>query len=360
MHRFFIIFILGLFIACGQNQVDSSLVDETPITINPLVSFESFLNELPEEEKKCFYKDFSNDKVATDFYSETTFPNPEILDCLSSSTNFRIIQGLLINKNIQLSPEELSCIKTNNQNEKFDYLRENFGAPIFTYSLGTLFCLNEQSRNIYDSSKGGDIFEGVIENKPLVSILPKNIDSLECFAGVAGDKNINFDNTKEALNFIYESEGLFPIQIFSDLSNLANCIEIPKELLDLGLNPSSAECLSYKLGDIFSDPLNPSLGDLPNIILELEGCYIDAEALLRYFEFDLPEPEGIIQQVDIPEEAITDERFICFSQKLDISDVLEFLYTRKLTSNALSLAEECGISKDEIESIDLSELLENN
>ena len=57
MHRFFIIFILGLFIACGQNQVDSSLVDETPITINPLVSFESFLDELPEEEKKCFYKD---------------------------------------------------------------------------------------------------------------------------------------------------------------------------------------------------------------------------------------------------------------------------------------------------------------
>ena len=54
MHRFLIIFILGLFIACGQNQVDSSLVDETPITINPLVSFESFLNELPEEEKKMF------------------------------------------------------------------------------------------------------------------------------------------------------------------------------------------------------------------------------------------------------------------------------------------------------------------
>lgn len=360
MKRILIIFILVFLISCGQNIEESSLLDETPITVNPMVNFKSFLEELPEAEKNCFYKDFSNEKSALDFYSDTSLPNPEISNCLSQNTNFRIIQGILINRNIDLSQEELSCIKSNNQNEKFDYLTESFGTPVFTYSLGTLFCLNQTSRNIYDLSKNGDLFEGLIENKPLASILPKNINSLECFAGTSDNKNDSFQSTKEALEFIYSSGGLFPIQIFSDISNLAECIEIPKELVEIGLNESSAECLSYKLGDVFSDPLNPSLTDLPNIIIELERCDIDAEELLRYFEFELPGSENILEEQSIPEEALTDERFICFSKELDMNDVLEFLYTRKLTSNALSSAESCGITKEEIESIDLSELLENS
>ena len=360
MNRILLFIILALFVACGQNQVNSSVDEDTPITVNPLVNFESFLNELPENEKKCFFRDFSNEKEGTEFYSETSLPNPEIFDCLSSNTNFRIIQGLLLNKNIELNNEELLCIKSNNQNEKFDYLSESFGAPIFTYSLGSLFCLNENSRNIYDSSKGGDLFEGTIANKPLESILPKTINSLECFATSSGDIYKDIERTKEALSYIYLSGGLFPIQIFSDLSNLAECIEIPQELMDLGLTESSAMCLSQKLENIFSDPLNPSINDIPNIIIELEGCNIDAIALLRYFEFDVPEPEGKIQEENIPEEVLSDQRFICLSQELDMNDVLEFLYTRKLSQNALLSAEQCGISKDEIESIDLSELLENN
>ena len=43
-----------------------------------------------------------------------------------------------------------------------------------------------------------------------------------------------------------------------------------------------------------------------------------------------------------------------------MNDVLEFLYTGKLSSNALDAAEKCDISKEEIESLDLSEILQNN
>lgn len=360
MRTFLLIITIFLLTACSQNQLDDALLDETPITVNPMVNFNSFMDELPESEKICLYENFSDEKAAIDYYSDISLPNNEISDCLSQNTNFRIIQGVFLNKNIDLSQDELSCIKSNNLNEKFDYLGKSFGSPIFTYSLGTLFCLNDISRTNYDDSKNGDLFDGVIENKPLSSILPKNINALECFAGGKSKDNKSLERTKEALGFIYSSGGLFPIQIFSDLSSLAECIEIPKQLLEIGLNETSAECLSSKLGNIFSDPLNPSLNDLPNVIVELDRCNIDAEALLRYFEFDLPESEGIIQEQNIPEEALADERFICFSQKLDISDVLEFLYTRKLTSNAISLANDCGITKEEIESIDLSELLENN
>ena len=56
----------------------------------------------------------------------------------------------------------------------------------------------------------------------------------------------------------------------------------------------------------------------------------------------------------------TDDRFICLSEKLDMNDVLEFLYTGKLSNNALEVAESCDISKEEIESLDLSEILQNN
>ena len=84
--------------------------------------------------------------------------NAKIPDCLSSNTNFRIIQGILINKNIELTPEELICIKSNNQNEKFDYLRESFGAPIFTYSLGSLFCLNVRVFVCVEDSWGMSVY----------------------------------------------------------------------------------------------------------------------------------------------------------------------------------------------------------
>ena len=44
----------------------------------------------------------------------------------------------------------------------------------------------------------------------------------------------------------------------------------------------------------------------------------------------------------------------------DRNDVLEFLYTGQLSSSALDAAEMCDISKEEIESLDLSEILQNN
>jgi len=355
MNKFLLFIILTLIIGCGQNEPEIQPELITPITVNPLVNFQSFLNELPNEEKKCLISDFTNEEEAKIFVSENSLPNPSIKKCLSSNSNFRIIHGLFINKSIELSSSELQCIKSNSETEKFDYLGKDFAAPMFTYSLGSLFCLNESSRNVYDSSTGDNLFEGIIDNKPLISILPKNIKSLECMS-----EKTDFQSTKESLTFIYTSGGFFPIQIFSDLSNLVECIEIPEELAALGLNDSSSLCLSNKLENIFSDPLNPSLNDIPKIIIELEGCNIDAIALLRYFEFDVPEPVEKIEEVEIPEEALSDERFTCLSEKLDMNDVMEFLYTRKLTEKALISAEKCGITKEEIESIDLSEILENN
>ena len=80
-----------------------------------------------------------------------------------------------------------------NDEEYFDYLGEKFGSPMFTYSLGTLFCLNESSRNIFDTNSGENIFEDLIDNKALVSILPSNIDSIECLANKTG-----FNSTKDS------------------------------------------------------------------------------------------------------------------------------------------------------------------
>ena len=136
---------------------------------------------------------------------------------------------------------------------------------MFTYSLGTLFCLNESSRNIFDTNSGENIFEDLIDNKALVSILPSNIDSIECLANKTG-----FNSTKDSLTYILLVV-CFHFKFFSDLSSITECIEIPQELIDLGLDNNSSICLSEKLQDAFSDPLNPSLKDLPQVILELEN-----------------------------------------------------------------------------------------
>ena len=82
--------------------------------------------------------------------------------------------------------------------------------------------------------------------------------------------------------------------------------------------------------------------------------------MLTYFEFDIPDPDTNNEEIEILEEVSTDDRFICLSEKLDMNDVLEFLYTGQLSSSALDAAEMCDISKEEIESLDLSEILQNN
>ena len=355
MFKFLFFLTTVLIISCGQNQLDDETNLISPITINPLIDFESFYSELPSNEKDCLVDDFNDSGELISFIDEESLPRNELSNCLSLETNFRILQGILINKNIQLSDVEKDCISSKNQEEYFDYLGENFGSPMFTYSLGALFCLNESSRNIFDTNSGENIFEDLIDNKALVSILPSNIDSIECLANKTG-----FKSTKDSLTYIYTSGGLFPLQIFSDLSSITECIEIPQELIDLGLDNNSSICLSEKLQDAFSDPLNPSLTDLPQVILELEKCDIDSVGLLTYFEFDIPDPDTNNEEIEILEEVSTDDRFICLSEKLDMNDVLEFLYTGQLSSSALDAAEMCDISKEEIESLDLSEILQNN
>ena len=355
MKNFLFLLASIVIVSCGQNQLNQETNLLSPITINPLIDFESFYNELPAEEKDCLAEDFTDSGELVSFIEEGSLPRNELSDCLSLGTNFRILQGILINKNIQLSDEEKNCISSKNQDEYFDYLGENFGSPMFTYSLGTLFCLDQSSRNNFDTNSGENIFDDLIDNKALISILPSNIDSIECLANKTG-----FNSTKDSLTYIYTSGGLFPLQIFSDLSSITECIEIPQELIDLGLDNNSSICLSEKLQDAFSDPLNPSLTDLPQVILELEKCDIDSVALLTYFEFDIPDPDTNNEEIEILEEVSTDDRFICLSEKLDMNDVLEFLYTGKLSSSALDAAEKCDISKEEIESLDLSEFLQNN
>ena len=355
MNKILLFLAIILIFSCGQNQLDEEIEMIDPITINPLIDFESFYNQLPAKEKDCLVENFDNSNQLVSFIDEGSLPRSELANCLSIGTNFRILQGILINKSIQLSDSEKDCINSKNDEEYFDYLGEKFGSPMFTYSLGTLFCLNDSSRNIFDTNSGENIFEDLIDNKALVSILPSNIDSIECLANKTG-----FNSTKDSLTYIYTSGGLFPLQIFSDLSSITECIEIPQELIDLGLDNNSSICLSEKLQDAFSDPLNPSLTDLPQVILELEKCDIDSVALLTYFEFDIPDPDTNNEEIEILEEVSTDDRFICLSEKLDMNDVLEFLYTGQLSSSALDAAEKCDISKEEIESLDLSEILQNN
>ena len=245
---------------------------------------------------------------------------------------------------------------------------------MFTYTLGSLFCLEPSSREQYESKKI-HLFEGFIESKPLLSILPNNINTLECISNTS-----SFDLTKDSLEYIYSSGGFFPIQILSQLPTLIDCIEIPEELSSTGLNKTSSQCLSDKLSIVFADPTNPEIDifQIPAIILDIENCDVDAISLLRYFEINIPEiveeeEEEVVEveeegqeeeekkEIEVPEEieeqVLSDDRFLCLTEKLELTDILEFLYTGILSEKIIKSATECDISKEEIENIDLSEIL---
>ena len=218
------------------------------------------------------------------------------------------------------------------------------------------------------------LFEGFIESKPLLSILPNNINTLECISNTS-----SFDLTKDSLEYIYSSGGFFPIQILSQLPTLIDCIEIPEELSSTGLNKTSSQCLSDKLSIVFADPTNPEIDifQIPAIILDIENCGVDAISLLRYFEINIPEiveeEEEVVEEVkkeekkekevskeipkEIEEQVLSDDRFLCLTEKLELTDILEFLYTGILSEKIIKSATECDISKEEIENIDLSEIL---
>ena len=255
---------------------------------------------------------------------------------------------------------------------------ETFGAPMFTYTLGSLFCLESSTREQYESKKI-HLFEGFIESKPLLSILPNNINTLECISNTS-----SFDLTKDSLEYIYSSGGFFPIQILSQLPTLIDCIEIPEELSSTGLNKTSSQCLSDKLSIVFSDPTNPEIDifQIPAIILDIENCDVDAISLLRYFEINIPEiveeeeveeekseeekeeqAEEEKKEIEVPkeieEQVLSDDRFLCLTEKLELKDILEFLYTGILSEKIIKSATDCDITKEEIENIDLSEILGN-
>ena len=373
-----LIYILLLLIVISCNDATDIEVKEitTPITINPLVNFDAFVGELPEDEQNCLISKFSNKEGMINFVSENSLPAEKLSDCIDENTNYRILHGLFLLQNIQLNEMELNCIKQNNLVEKFDYLGETFGAPMFTYTLGSLFCLEPSTREQYESKKI-HLFEGFIESKPLLSILPNNINTLECISNTS-----SFDLTKDSLEYIYASGGFFPIQILSQLPTLIDCIEIPEELSSTGLNKTSSQCLSDKLSIIFADPTNPEIDifQIPAIILDIENCDVDAISLLRYFEINIPEiveeeEEEVVEEVkkeekkekevskeipkEIEEQVLSDDRFLCLTEKLELTDILEFLYTGILSEKIIKSATDCDIAKEEIENIDLSEILGN-
>ena len=188
--------------------------------------------------------------------------------------------------------------------------------------------------------------------------------------------------TKDSLEYIYSSGGFFPIQILSQLPTLIDCIEIPEELSSTGLNKTSSQCLSDKLSIVFADPTNPEIDifQIPAIILDIENCDVDAISLLRYFEINIPEiveeeEEEVVEEVkkeekkekevskeipkEIEEQVLSDDRFLCLTEKLELTDILEFLYTGILSEKIIKSATDCDIAKEEIENIDLSEILGN-
>tara|TARA_B110000263_G_scaffold245197_1_gene254391 strand:- start:5979 stop:7031 length:1053 start_codon:yes stop_codon:yes gene_type:complete len=341
---FFIIFI----ISCSQGDNIDVLKKTSPISINPLVNFTSFYNELEPSEQDCLLSEFSGKNEIINFVSDNSIPSQKLSDCIGQNTNFRILQGLFISRNIQLNSEEKSCLNENSLNEKFDYLGETFGSPIFTYSLGSLFCLNQISRTEYQLN-----LENFIENESIVKVLPNDINSLECIS-MKTSNQISMD----ALNSIYINSGAFPVQIISLLPHLIDCSKLPDELLDSGIDDKSSICLSEKLALNFSSLGNNFLLEIPKIILDIESCNIDSEKLLNYFGIDFPSSEDELDITEIIQnESITDERFICLSSELELSDVLEFLYTGVLSDKAMNVANDCGISKEEIEKIDLSEII---
>ena len=69
----------------------------SPITINPLIDFESFYNQLPSNEKDCLVENFDDSNQLVSFIDEG-FPRNELANCLSIGTNFRILQGIQLIK----------------------------------------------------------------------------------------------------------------------------------------------------------------------------------------------------------------------------------------------------------------------
>ena len=161
-----------------------------------------------------------------------------------------------------------------------------------------------------------------------------------------------------SLDSIYINSGAFPIQILSLLPYLVECSELPSELSTAGLDINSSKCLSDKLASNFSGIGENFLLEIPQIIQDVESCSINSEELLSYFEIEIPSSND---DLEIPEElqdqVLGDDRFICLSEKLELSDVLEFLYTGTLSDSVINSANECDISKEEIEDLDISELL---
>ena len=183
--------------------------------------------------------------------------------------------------------------------------------------------------------------------------MPDNLDSLECIAIKTDNETI-----MNSLDSIYINSGAFPIQILSLLPYLVECSELPSELSTAGLDINSSKCLSDKLATNFSGIGENFLLEIPQIIQDVESCNINSEKLLSYFEIEIPSSND---DLDIPEElqnqVLGDDRFICLSEKLELSDVLEFLYTGTLSDSVINSANECDISKEEIEDLDISELL---
>ncbi|MQG12601.1 MAG: hypothetical protein FI673_03395 [SAR202 cluster bacterium] len=344
----FLIFTSLAFVACGQNSIVNEVDNTSPLTINPLVNFSLFFNELTQSEKDCLMSKFQNKDEMVNFVSSDSLPNDQMSGCLSELTNFRIIQGLLISNNIQLDETEKQCIKDKMSSENFDYLGYKFGKPVFTYSISSLFCLSSASRQNFSLN-----FQSFIESEPILRVLPDNLDSLECIATKTDNETI-----MNSLDSIYINSGAFPIQILSLLPYLVECSELPSELSTAGLDINSSKCLSDKLASNFSGIGENFLLEIPQIIQDVESCSINSEELLSYFEIEIPSSND---DLEIPEElqdqVLGDDRFICLSEKLELSDVLEFLYTGTLSESVINSANECDISKEEIEDLDISELL---
>ena len=56
----FLIFTSLAFVACGQNSIVNEVDNTSPLTINPLVNFSLFFNELTQSEKDCLMSKFQN------------------------------------------------------------------------------------------------------------------------------------------------------------------------------------------------------------------------------------------------------------------------------------------------------------
>ena len=87
---FFILFI----ISCSQGDNIDVLKKTSPISINPLVNFTSFYNELEPSEQDCLLSEFSGKNEIINFVSDNSIPSQKLSDCIGQNTNFRILQGL--------------------------------------------------------------------------------------------------------------------------------------------------------------------------------------------------------------------------------------------------------------------------